>query len=70
MIYCVFKLLEFSGGHGAVDESKESSGAELTSLAHTSAVQAKNAVQSQHTAGSQAAFGIKSTLATSAQSVR
>lgn len=55
--------------HLAVDEGKEESGAELTSLAHTSAVQAKNAVQSQHTAGSQAAFGIKSTLASAAQGV-
>ncbi|ENN74527.1 uncharacterized protein LOC125505688 [Dendroctonus ponderosae] len=60
---------EYQGGHEhlAVDEGKEESGAELTSLAHTSAVQAKNAVQSQHTAGSQAAFGIKSTLASAAQ---
>ncbi|XP_050306239.1 uncharacterized protein CG45076-like [Anthonomus grandis grandis] len=54
-------------GHVSVDEEKESSGAELTSLAHTSAVQAKNAVQSQYTAGTQAAFGIKSTLASAAQ---
>ncbi|CAH1127482.1 unnamed protein product [Ceutorhynchus assimilis] len=58
---------QYESEHISEDENKEASGAELTSLAHTSAVQAKNAVQSQHTAGSQAAFGIKSTLATAAQ---
>lgn len=49
------------GGHG--------SGAELTSLAHSSAQQAKNAVQNQQTAGSQAAFGISSSFASAALGV-
>ncbi|XP_072377660.1 uncharacterized protein [Diabrotica undecimpunctata] len=51
---------------GAGGNGKGSSGAELTSLAHNSAVQAKNAVRNQHTAGSQAAFGVKSSLASAA----
>lgn len=49
---------------------KGSTGAELSSLAHSSAIQAKNAVRSQQTAGSQAAFGVKSSLATAAIGVR
>lgn len=56
--------------HGLQDSGKASTGAELSSLAHSSAIQAKNAVQSQHTAGSQAAYGVKSTLATAALGVR
>lgn len=55
--------------HG-IDSSKGSSGAELSSLAHSSAIQAKNAVRNQHTAGSQAAFGVKNSLATAALGVR
>lgn len=55
--------------HG-FDSGKGSTGAELSSLAHSSAIQAKNAVQSQHTAGSQAAFGVKNSLATAAFGVR
>lgn len=54
--------------HG-IDSGKGSTGAELSSLAHSSAIQAKNAVQSQHTAGSQAAFGVKSSLASAALGV-
>ncbi|KAJ8934731.1 hypothetical protein NQ314_013221 [Rhamnusium bicolor] len=57
-------------GHVSSDEGKQSNGAELTSLAHSSAVQARNAVQSQLTAGSQAAFGVKSSLASAAFGVR
>ncbi|XP_030745145.1 uncharacterized protein LOC115874184 [Sitophilus oryzae] len=63
---------ELSGGYGGEYESgsydggKQYAGAELTSLAHSSAQQAKNAVQNQGTAGSQAAFGIKNTLASAA----
>ncbi|KAG5890633.1 hypothetical protein JTB14_034924 [Gonioctena quinquepunctata] len=53
-------------GHIVADSGKGSNGAELASLAHSSAVQAKHAVQSQHTAGSQAAFGAKSNLANTA----
>ncbi|CAG9829960.1 unnamed protein product [Diabrotica balteata] len=54
-------------GHGGGDyDTGKGTGAELASLAHSSAVQANNAVQNQHTAGSQAAFGIKSSLASAA----
>lgn len=53
-----------------IDGGKGSNGAELASLAQSSAIQAKNAVRSQHTAGSQAAYGIKSSLATAALGVR
>lgn len=57
--------------HGHSDDGKGSAnGAELASLAHSSALQATNAVQKQHTAGSQAAFGIKSSLASAAAGVR
>lgn len=65
-----------SGGYGGeledhvgLDSGKGSNGAELSSLAHSSAIQAKNAVQNQHTAGSQAAFGVKSSLASAAVGV-
>lgn len=44
-------------------------GAELSSLAHSSAIQAKTAVESQHTAGSQAAYGVKNSLAQQAAAV-
>ncbi|XP_018572811.1 uncharacterized protein LOC108912128 [Anoplophora glabripennis] len=54
------------GGHGGYDDGKDTHGAELSSLAHSSAIQAKNAVQNQHTAGSHAAYGIKSSLASAA----
>lgn len=57
-------------GDTYVNEAGHSNGAELSSLAHTSAVQANNAVRNQHTQGSQAAFGIKSSLATAAIGVR
>lgn len=53
-------------GDGGEPDGKYASGAQLTSLAHSSALQAKNAVQNQHTAGNQAAFGAKSSLANAA----
>lgn len=56
-------------GHDIGSEGGQSSGAELTSLAHSSAQQAKNAVQNQQTAGSQAAFGISSSFASAALGV-
>ncbi|CAG9821212.1 unnamed protein product [Phaedon cochleariae] len=56
----------FHGGFEGNYEGKGGNGAELSSLAHTSAAQAKNAVRSQHTAGTQAAFGVKSSLASAA----
>lgn len=59
--YILFTIPKFAG--------KYSSGAELTSLAHSSALQAKTAVQNQQTAGSQAAFGAKSSLAQAALGV-
>ncbi|KAJ8925479.1 hypothetical protein NQ315_009317, partial [Exocentrus adspersus] len=65
-----FEGIEYGGdidGHDDGGKSISSSnGAELTSLAHSSAIQAKNAVQNQRTAGSQAAFGIKSSFASAA----
>lgn len=61
---------EYEHGIQLVDSGKGSTGAELSSLAHSSAIQAKNAVRSQHTAGSQAAFGVKSSLATAAIGVK
>ncbi|KAJ8951203.1 hypothetical protein NQ318_010230 [Aromia moschata] len=54
------------GKHDSSHDGKYSNGAELTSIAHSSAVQANNAVQNQQTAGSQAEFGIKSSLASAA----
>lgn len=57
---------EVSVGLASGHSKSYSSGAELTSLAHTSALQAKSAVQNQNTAGSQAAFGAKSSLAQAA----
>lgn len=57
---------DFGHSFGGYDDGKGSNGAELSSLAHTGAIQAKNAVQNQHSAGSQAAFGIKSSLASAA----
>lgn len=57
------------GGLGGGHSKTYASGAELTSLAHTSALQAKAAVQGQSTAGSQAAFGAKSSLAQAALGV-
>ncbi|XP_023012938.1 uncharacterized protein [Leptinotarsa decemlineata] len=51
------------GDFGGYDIGKGSNGAVLSSLAHSSAVQAKNAVQNQHTAGSQAAHEVKNNLA-------
>lgn len=49
--------------HSVIDSKSYSSGLELTNLAHSSAFQAKSAVQSQGAAGSQAAFGAKKNLA-------
>ncbi|XP_056635542.1 uncharacterized protein LOC130444441 [Diorhabda sublineata] len=60
------EIIDHFAESGSVRNGKGTSGAELTSLAHNSAVQAKNAVRNQHTAGSQAAFGIKSSLASAA----
>ncbi|KAJ8963129.1 hypothetical protein NQ318_018594 [Aromia moschata] len=54
------------GGSLGHDDGKSSNGAELTSLAHSSAVQANNAVQNQQTAGSQAAFGVANSFASAA----
>lgn len=64
------EYVEHGSEHGPSEETKYASGAELTSLAHSSALQAKTAVQNQHTAGSQAAFGAKSSLANAAIGVR
>lgn len=54
-----------SSGGGFGDES----GATLTSLAHTSAIEAKQAAHSQDGAGSQAEYGAKNSLATVANGV-
>lgn len=48
----------------------DQSGATLTSLAHSSAIDAKNAVHNQDGAGSQAEYGAKSSLASVAAGVR
>ncbi|CAH1164196.1 unnamed protein product [Phaedon cochleariae] len=63
-----YDVAGYEGGYedAGAGGQKGGNGAELTSLAHSSAVQAKNAVRSQHTAGSQAAFGVKSSLASAA----
>lgn len=59
----------YGGEYGGHDGGKYNKGAELSSLAHSSALQAKNAVHNQHTAGSQAAYGVKSSLASAALGV-
>lgn len=56
-------ISSFGGGYG------DQNGATLTSLAHSSAIQAKNAVQNQDGAGSQAEYGAKSNLASVATGV-
>lgn len=56
---------EYDGHNGG----KYSKGSELSGLAHSSAIQAKNAVHNQYTAGSQAAYGVKSSLASAALGV-
>lgn len=58
------------GGDFDEHSGSDSNGAELTSLAHSSAVQANNAVQNQQTAGNQAAFGIATSFASAAVGVR
>lgn len=59
----------YGGEYDGHDGGKYSKGAELSGLAHSSAIQAKNAVHNQHTAGSQAAYGVKSSLASAALGV-
>lgn len=63
-----FGSLGKSFGHGGY-EKLNNAGAELASLAHNSAAQANQAVNNQASAGSQAAYGIKSSLATAAAEV-
>lgn len=58
--------IEFEGDYSAHGGKKYSAGAELTSLAHNSAQQAKAAVQNQQTAGLQAAFGAQTGYARAA----
>ncbi|KAJ8981616.1 hypothetical protein NQ317_004377 [Molorchus minor] len=69
----VFSGYEDHGGGEVIeydsDDGKDSHGAELTSLAQSSAQQAKNAIQNQKNAGSQAAYGVASSFASAAQGV-
>ncbi|KAJ8925480.1 hypothetical protein NQ315_009318 [Exocentrus adspersus] len=53
-------------GHGYPNhyDGNYGKGAELTGLAHNSAIQAKNLLLNQHAAGNQAAYGVKSSFAT------
>lgn len=62
---------EGAGHHEEISDGGKggANGAELASLAHSGAIQAHNAVRKQHTEGSQAAFGIKSSLASAASGV-
>lgn len=60
-----------SHGFSSIGNSyPDQSGATLTSLAHSSAIDAKNAVHNQDGAGSQAEYGAKSSLASVAAGVR
>lgn len=59
----VNSISSFGGGYS------DQNGATLTSLAHSSAIQAKNAVQNQEGAGSQAEYSAKSSLASVASGV-
>ncbi|RZC33751.1 DUF745 domain containing protein [Asbolus verrucosus] len=58
--------IQFDGDYSAHGGKKYSSSAELTSLAHTSAIQAKTAVRNQQTAGIQAALGAQTGYARAA----
>ncbi|RZC36504.1 DUF745 domain containing protein [Asbolus verrucosus] len=58
--------VKFEGDYSAHGGKKYSSSAELTSLAHTSAIQAKTAVRNQQTAGIQAALGAQTGYARAA----
>ncbi|XP_044264588.1 FYVE and coiled-coil domain-containing protein 1-like [Tribolium madens] len=58
--------IEFEGDYSAHGGKKYSSSAELTSLAHSSAQQAKTAVRNQQTAGLQAALGAQTGYARAA----
>lgn len=57
------------GGHGSHVYQNPNTGVELANLAQNSAAQANQAVLNQASAGSQAAYGIKSSLATAAAEV-
>ncbi|XP_063915580.1 uncharacterized protein LOC135131664 [Zophobas morio] len=59
--------IEFSSDYSSHGGKKYSSSAELTSLAHSSALQARTAVQNQQTAGVQAAAGAQNGFARAAQ---
>ncbi|RZC40186.1 DUF745 domain containing protein [Asbolus verrucosus] len=58
--------VKFGGDYSVHGGKKYSSSAELTSLAHTSAVQARTAVRNQQTAGIQAALGAQTGYARAA----
>mgnify|MGYP005983605209 FL=1 len=59
-------VIEFAGDYGSHGGKKYSSSAELTSLAHSSALQAKTAVRNQQAAGIQAALGAQTGYARAA----
>ena len=59
--------IQLSGDYSSHGGKKYSSSAELTSLAHSSALQARTAVQNQQTAGVQAAAGAQNGFARAAQ---
>ncbi|CAH1374623.1 hypothetical protein MTP99_015937 [Tenebrio molitor] len=62
----IIGAIEFKGDYSAHGSKKYSSSAELTSLAHSSALQARTAVRNQQVAGIQAAVGAQSGYARAA----